>query len=104
MEASPRQHDKPKAAGRTDDEIHHHLALMIEAGLIRGEVSKSMGQDVPAVLVSGITWNGYEFLDDARESGRWQTAKSVAASAGGIGLDVLKQVLADLAKKSLGLP
>ena len=105
LEASPKLHGNPPLpAGRTEDDVNHHLALMIEAGLINGHISQTMGRDVPAVLVNGITWDGYEFLDAARDSERWQKAKAIAGGAGGVALGVLKQLLMDLAKKHLGLP
>lgn len=33
----------------SDDEINYHLALMIEAGLLQGQVSRTLGPGVPRV-------------------------------------------------------
>jgi hypothetical protein len=104
LEALPKVHGNPATpAGRTDDEVNHHLALMIDADLIKGCVSETMGRDVPEFLVNGITWEGYEFLDAARDNGRWQKAKTTASGAGGVALSVLKELLIDLATKHLGI-
>lgn len=69
----------------TDEQIKYHLALLIEAELMEGNVqySSRMHSEIPAkIWVSRITWNGHEFLDKARNEKVWNKAKEIIKDAG----------------------
>lgn len=87
--------------GFSTDQVNYHLQIMHEAGLIEAVVSKEIRQGPPHVRPIRLTWNGHEFLDQARDDARWTTAKSVARAAGGVGLDVLTSLLAELASVAI---
>ena len=58
----------------------------------------------PSAVPTSLTWGGHEFLDAARDEGRWrdviQTAKS---AAGTVTLGVLQQLLVSRIKAAVGL-
>lgn len=89
------------SANHSIEQIHYHLNLLYEAGFI--DVKHFRGI---ILTVSGLTWNGHDFLDAARDKGRWEKAKEIIFNRLGSNVfvfDLLKQVLFDLAKQQLGL-
>ena len=94
--------------GYSEEEIGHHVYLMMQAGLVKGADVTTMSSDSPEAIVTSVTWAGHEFLEASRDEGLWSKAKQAAGSSGGMVLDVLKSVLIGLAteaaKKAAGLP
>jgi len=79
-------------AGFSNQQVMYHLLLLVDAGLMTQQDG-----------CFRLTWSGHEFLDSAREDGRWQRAKGVIEKAGGATFEVLKGVLVDLLKKHIGI-
>jgi hypothetical protein len=90
----------------SEEEINYHLLLLLEADYIKGKDSSSDNRTI--VFVTRLTWEGHEFLDAARDNGRWEKAKSAISKVGGWSFEVIKPILIELAKDaiktSLGLP
>ena len=88
-------------------QIDYHINLLISQKMLhRGEMSEGfpMFRQISGL---GLTWEGHEFLDAARDSKNWEQAKQVGNKVGGLTLDVMKAVLIGLAKeqlRGLGLP
>ncbi|MCZ6653911.1 MAG: DUF2513 domain-containing protein [Planctomycetota bacterium] len=93
-----------KLKGYADEQIQFHVWLMGRAGLLDvSEVSHSLSTSHRAIP-RNITWEGYEFLELARQDSLWEKAKRKVSEAGaGLTLDVIKGVLAQLAKEAVGL-
>jgi hypothetical protein len=74
----------------------NHGKIAMEAGLLTGSLRKE------GIVVTGITWNGYEFLDNSKNSKIWNATKK---AAGDLSWDVffntLTAVATDYAKKLL---
>jgi len=86
------------------DTVYYHIKLMIDAGLISGNVSETMGGGVSHAFASSLTWEGHEFLDAARENSVWQkTMEKAGNAATSISFEVLKALLIKTAGESLGL-
>ena len=94
--------------GYSEEQIGHHVYLMMQAGLIKGVDVSGGGDASPLAEVASLTWAGHEFLEASSDEGRWSRAKKAAGSTGGMVFDVLKSVLVglatDAAKKAAGLP
>lgn len=94
--------------GYSQEEIGHHVYLMVQAGLVKGESFLLSGDQSPRATLLSVTWSGHEFLEASRDEDLWSKAKKAAGSSGGMVLDVLKSVLIGLAteaaKKAAGLP
>ena len=90
--------------GYSREQIEYHEQLLADAGLVIYSTSTS---PVPVVIcfqgLIRMTWSGHDFLDAARHPARWQKAKALAESAGGVTFDVLKAILARLVTSQLGL-
>jgi len=78
-----------------------HLDLLIEAGMVQGRSAMRMP------IISGLTWEGCEFLDAIRDSKTWTKTKEGASAIGswsvGVLVDLAKAYAKQEAKKRLGL-
>lgn len=63
-------------------EISYHMALLIEAGLVKGQMVQTIGPEVKDFFADKLTWNGHEFLDSIRSNTVWQKTKMVFAEQG----------------------
>ena len=93
-----------KHAGKSQEEVCAHISLLIEAGLVGGEVTLYHG-DPPSAIIHRLTWRGHDFLEAMSDDSLWTRAKqSVLLPAGGVMFDVLLDWLKYHAKEKLGLP
>jgi hypothetical protein len=91
-------------ADYTEDTVTYHLALGIEAGLIRGAVLEDKHGAVKGASFQRLTWSGHEFLDVARDNSSWnKITKGIAKTGGAWTLDLLKAYLVAEAKTKFGL-
>ena len=83
----------------------YHSALLIEAGMVHGQIiPDGDGQPVGAIILR-LTWAGHEFLDAARNETIWKKAgERVKKSGVDVTLSLMKEILNQLLKQSLGLP
>jgi len=91
-----------KVDGYSSDQVGFHCLLIADAGLAKAYPIPEMVVG-PWVKLAHLTYAGYEFLDAAREQGRWEQAKKLAAGVGGVSMEIMKQVLANLVIKQLNL-
>lgn len=88
----------------SDDEVNYHLALMIDAALIDGRISRTLGPGVPQVMVIKMTWGGHEYLDDVRSDTVWQkTKEKIGGAASSASVTVVREVAAAVIRTTLGL-
>ncbi len=80
--------------------VAEHVRLLDEAGLIEVQDVTTMGDyDWRA---KRLTWEGHEFLNDARSDTLWKRAKElVAEKVGGVSFEVMKAVLVQLARGAI---
>lgn len=88
----------------TEEQIGFHILVMGEAGLLNVAEVTPYTSNTPQASALWVTWQGYEFLDAAREPSRWEAAKA-KFMAGGVGLafDLLKDLLLRMGREQLGL-
>lgn len=84
--------------------VTEHVALLEQAGLIDADITRYVSSDPPDFVIRSLTWYGHDFLDAARDEGRWARAKQRLADAGvGTTFTLLKEMLEALARGELGL-
>lgn len=89
-------------AGHSRDEVTYHEALLIEAGLVHGEVARDSSGVVVAVSIISLTWQGHEFIDAARNSSIWrQTRELIAERSLTVSMAVLQGMLVETIKRYL---
>lgn len=80
--------------------IDGHLELLIEAGLLEGRVNKP----AKVVVITGITWNGHDFIAAAKSDTTWAKAKaSMVKHGASLPFDLLLELLKSEAKSLFGL-
>jgi len=85
-------------------EVSYHMALLIDAGLIKGQMSKSIGPDVKNFSAEKLTWNGHEFLDSIRSDTVWQRTKKLFTDQGlSMTFDLAKDGAKQVASTLLGV-
>ncbi len=93
---------KVDVADYDEGAINYHVMLLTEAGLIEAKDLSSF--DGVEWAPTRLTWQGHEFLDEARNENRWNQAKKTIAEKGGsLTFDILKGVLAQLGRQAVGL-
>jgi hypothetical protein len=90
--------------GYDEQLVKEHIDLLIKAGFIEGEVSRSK-QGIEQVFIENLTWNGQDFLDAMLDDNIWQKAKTnVINSTASFTFGILFEWLKNEAKIKLGLP
>ncbi len=75
--------------------VAYHFKLLHQAGLIEGMDNSSIGQF--DFYVTGLTWQGHEFLDNIRNDTLWQKVKATVQSKSlDLSFDVIKTVATNL--------
>jgi len=98
--------EAPPISGYSELQIKQHLVLMHEAGLIRCERVRSTTdpERVIYVLPFGLSWQGHEFLDAARDETVWRKVTAEIKAKGlSVTFAVLQALLLEAVKKSAGL-
>jgi len=73
-----------------EDVLREHCRLIVERGLARGESA------IDGWVLTGLTWEGHDFLDNSRESKVWKAAKK---AAGDLSFGVFVRVLTETATR-----
>jgi hypothetical protein len=87
--------------------VSYHMELLIEAGLVDGSMSRTMGPNITRFVVRRLTWDGHEFLESIRSESIWSKTKSTLSENGiSMTFDLIKEVAkeagAALIKGALG--
>jgi hypothetical protein len=86
----------------TKDQQLYHSCLLIEAGLVHGEIVVDQNGDPVSTRVSRLTWSGHEFLDMTRDPSIWNKVKgAIGESVRAAAIDTIKEACKDLA--SIGI-
>ncbi len=95
--------DNPfELSGYTREQIHYHMALLHDAGLIITENYYDTYISPSELVRTRITWVGHEFLDACRSESTWEKAKKIAfEKTGSITFEIVKTVLTQLAKQAI---
>lgn len=63
-------------------EISYHVRLLIDARLVNGKMSETLGSEVKDFFVSSLTWHGHELLDTIRSNQVWEKTKATFLEKG----------------------
>jgi hypothetical protein len=91
--------------GYSVNTVNEHIELLIEAGLIEGYVTRFADGETGHNSIRRLTWAGHDFLESMRDDTIWKRVKeTVIKPAGGVGFEILKEILKKEARERLGLP
>ena len=82
----------------TYEQLVAHVEMMYEAGLIETNIQETFQEKFFTSL--RLTWEGHEFIANARNEDVWAETKEKSGDAS---FTVIKLVLAELVKRTLGL-
>jgi len=85
--------------GNSYKEVAYHLTLLVEAGLVKG---KSGIEEMP--VVTKLTWQGHEFIDNIRDKDIWHRTKERIKGLPTVAMSVIVEVAKAEIKAKLGLP
>lgn len=76
----------------SSDELQYSCFKLDEAGFIK-TVKKSQSGPLPYVVkIIDITYDGYQFLENVRETKNWEKTKSIAKSVGSFSVNAISQI------------
>jgi hypothetical protein len=100
---SPTEPKELGITGHTMDEVSYHLAMLIEAGFVAGKSSGiRIGVNIP--VISKLTWQGHEFLDDIRDPDIWTKTMERTKGLTSVGLAFVWEIAKAEIKTKLHLP
>jgi hypothetical protein len=92
----------PEIEGYSDEQIGHHIYLLMQAGYVEGVESSSWDESIKKAIPTNLTWAGHDFLAACRNDTIWNQAKEVIKSIGeDVPIEVFKSVLITVISKSL---
>ncbi len=83
----------------TEEQINYTTQKLIEGGYLNG--SKVKGYNF--CLVMSLTWNGHEFIDNARDITMWDVLCAGIAPFGSVSIGVITQLLTEICKSKFHL-
>lgn len=90
-----------------DAVVAYHLRLMENRGLIDASFTTEWSGIVVKATVSGLTWEGADYLDAIRDDGLWRKTKEALKRSGAVTFGAVKEVAVAAAvasaKASLGI-
>jgi hypothetical protein len=89
-----------KIHGHSVADVNYHIVLLAEAGLLHTLGDAELCDQRP-IYVDRLTWAGHDFIDAARDLGKWERAKSIARSAGNVTFEAFKGILVSLASEAI---
>jgi len=108
LEDAPPEEQSPRLAGIPAErtvEITAHLELLLESGLVAGQLPKSAAPGAHDFLAFRLTWQGHEFLDAVRSDIVWQRIRKTFANSGlAMTADRIKAVADGIAASVLKSP
>lgn len=81
------------------DTLYYHLSMISQANL----VDKVNFADNRPYLISSLSWEGHQYLDNIRNDGVWKTVKEKSSALGSVSLQVLIPLAEAVIKQKLGL-
>jgi hypothetical protein len=82
-----------------------HFELVIAAGLVNGKIARSQGARGDVISISGLTWEGHEWLEMVRSQAMWNEIKTTLLErSGAMTYELTKLLAATILRARLGLP
>lgn len=95
-----------KVANYDEASVLEHVELLADHGLLVAKIARSgMGSDrILTALIERLTWEGHQFLANARNEQAWARTKQMVRDKGGsVSFEVLKTLLSKAVLDLFGL-
>lgn len=106
IEALPASPPVQYRAGEVEDPVLlKHLEMLIAAGLVSGKISQSHGARGDVISISGLTWDGHEWVEMVRSQAVWNEIKTtLMEGAGAVTFELTRAVARRILLARVGLP
>lgn len=103
---SPGTHLFDVPPGDADPAVaYEHVRLLINAGYVDGKAIGIMGTNVGQLLISGLTWEGHDFVEAVKNDTVWSKTKAaINAQGGNATVEIVKALATAFLKAQFGLP
>lgn len=81
------------------DTLYYHLSMISQANLF----DKVNFADNRPYLISSLSWEGHQYLDNIREDHIWKAVKEKASKVGSVSLQVMIPLATAIIQQKLGL-
>jgi len=72
-----------RASEIEDPVLLAHFELVLTSGLVNGKISRSQSSRGDVISISGLTWEGHEWIEMVRSQSVWNETKSLLLGTGG---------------------
>jgi DNA-binding transcriptional ArsR family regulator len=108
VEAAPANQDvgSVDVPSYSQDVVHEHIELLSDRGLIEANIRRAGSGEkrVYYVYIKRLTWEGHDFLENARNEEVWAQTKAIVKEKGGsASFEVVTSLLSQVALKVFGL-
>ncbi|HEU4722714.1 MAG TPA: DUF2513 domain-containing protein [Gemmatimonadaceae bacterium] len=105
IEALPASPPVQYRAGEVEDPVLlKHLEMLIAAGLVSGKISQSHGSRGDVISISGLTWDGHEWVEMVRSQAVWNEIKTTLMErAGAVTFELTREVARRILLARVGL-
>lgn len=90
-----------KVEGYTEEEVLYHCFILDEAGLIDASNTSDDNSLSPEAIPTRLTWEGHEFIENAKSEKIWQQTKDAVNKIGDVSFSVWASVLAKIVEQNL---
>ena len=81
-----------------------HFELVLASGLVNGKISRSQSSRGDVISISGLTWEGHEWIETVRSQGVWNETKATLLDGrAAMTYELTKAVAARILRARLGL-
>ena len=85
-------------------EYSYHVEILIGAGLVHGQMAKTLGPGPYNFIAQRLTWDGHEFVNAIRNDTVWsRTKESFKESGISMTFDLVRRAATDIASSYLKL-
>lgn len=84
----------------TKEQILYHKNLLVEAHLVHGRALHGDDQ-LLAVMIDRLSWEGHEFLDAVRDENVWQQTKGRVEKINSTPLVIIKEVAINIVRTTI---
>src|SRR5215211_6393314 len=78
-----------------------HFELVIAAGLVNGKLARSQGARGDVISISGLTWEGHEWIEMVRSQAVWNATKSTLLARGALTYELTKAAASKILRSRL---
>ena len=91
----------PTIEGYSSMQVSYHVHLMWQAGLVEAVDLTNLGDTCPQAQLRSVTWEGHDFAESIRSTSIWSASKEVARKVGGVGIEIMIEIVKAQAKEQL---